>query len=131
LSDPAPIRAAPTGPTGESWANLLALTLIWGTAFMAIAIAVETLPPATLVATRVAVAALVLCVAARAMGLRPPPPGRLWLRFLLLACVGNALPFTLISWGQERIDSGLAGVLMAVIHSPRSSSHTSSLRASP
>lgn len=102
-------------PDAGSWTSLLALTLIWGTAFLAISIAVETLPPATLVATRVAVAALVLCLAAFAIGLRLPRAGLLWLRFLLLACVGNALPFTLISWGQARIDSGLAGVLMAVM----------------
>jgi drug/metabolite transporter (DMT)-like permease len=112
VPDPA---LALSAPDGSSWASLLALTLIWGTAFLAIAIGVETLPPATLVATRIGVAALVLCIAGALMGLRLPPLGWLWLRFLLLACVGNAVPFTLVSWGQERIDSGSAGVLMAVM----------------
>lgn len=109
------LEATTLRPDASSWASLLALTLIWGTAFLAIGIAVETLPPVTLVATRVVVAALVLCIAAFGMRLRLPPLGRLWLWFLLLACVGNALPFTLISWGQQRIDSGPTGVLMAVM----------------
>jgi drug/metabolite transporter (DMT)-like permease len=102
-------------PSTANWVSLLTLTIVWGTAFLAIDTAVETLPPLTLVAIRVLVAALVLCLAVYAVGLRLPAPGVLWLRFLLLAFVGNALPFTAISWGQQRIDSGLAGVLMAVM----------------
>jgi drug/metabolite transporter (DMT)-like permease len=89
--------------------------LIWGTAFLAIDIAVESLPPATLVAARVGIAAGVLWVAVLGRGLRLPPPGRVWLRFLLLAVIGNALPFYAISWGQQRVESGLAGILMAVM----------------
>jgi drug/metabolite transporter (DMT)-like permease len=36
-----------------------------------------------------------------------------WVFILLAGLFGNALPFTLISWGEERIDSGLAAILMA------------------
>lgn len=97
------------------WARLLALVAIWGTAFFFIDVSVETLPPATLVATRVAIAAGVLLAAVRLLGLEMPEPGVLWLRFLLLACVGNAIPFFAISWGQQRVPSGLAGILMAVM----------------
>jgi drug/metabolite transporter (DMT)-like permease len=110
-----PDAHAPIQPGTAEWASLLTLTLVWGTAFLAINVAVETLPPLTLVAIRVSVAALLLCVVVFAVGLRLPPAGSLWLRFLLLAFVGNALPFTAISWGQQRIDSGLAGVMMAVM----------------
>jgi drug/metabolite transporter (DMT)-like permease len=97
------------------WATLLALVLIWGTAFLFTRIAVERVPPATLVAGRIGIAALVLTAVVYGVGLRLPPPGRIWGRFLVLALVGNSLPFFLISWGQERIDSGLAGILMAVM----------------
>ena len=102
-------------PGTAEWVLLSALTLIWGTAFLAIDVAVASIPPATLVVTRVGIAAGLLWVAVIVRGLRLPPLGRLWLRFLLLAVVGNALPFYAISWGQERIDSGLAGILMAVM----------------
>lgn len=60
-------------------------------------------------------AALLLNAVRAASGQRLPPPGRTWLHFLALAISGNALPFLLISWGQERVPSGLAGVLMAVM----------------
>ena len=100
--------------TGD-WARLLGLVAIWGTAFLFIDLSVQTLPPGTLVATRVSIAAAVLVVAVRLLGLEMPGPGVLWLRFLLLACVGNAIPFFAISWGQQRVPSGLAGILMAVM----------------
>ena len=102
-------------PGTADWVLLAALILIWGTAFLAIDVAVESLPPATLVAARVGIAAGVLCVAVLGRGLRLPRPGRVWIRFLLLAVVGNALPFYAISWGQQRVESGLAGILMAVM----------------
>jgi drug/metabolite transporter (DMT)-like permease len=48
-------------------------------------------------------------------GLALPPPGRRWLPFAALAIVGNGAPFYLISWGQQFIDSALAGILMAIM----------------
>jgi drug/metabolite transporter (DMT)-like permease len=78
-------------------------------------IAVATAPPATVVAGRVAIAALVLLAMMRAMRLRLPPLGRDWLSYAVLALLGNALPFFLITWGQKVIDSALAGILMAIM----------------
>jgi drug/metabolite transporter (DMT)-like permease len=106
--------AIPTRSAGD-WTRLAGLIAIWGTAFLFIDLSVETIPPATLVATRVFVAAVVLVAAALLLRLRFPPLGVLWLRFLLLACVGNAIPFFAISWGQQRVPSGLTGILMAVM----------------
>lgn len=100
--------------TGD-WARLLGLVGIWGTAFLFIDLSVATIPPATLVAARVSIAALVLLVAVRLLALEMPAPGVLWPRFLLLACVGNAIPFFSISWGQQRVPSSLAGILMAIM----------------
>ncbi len=97
------------------WAGLLALVGMWGTAFLFIRIGVETVPPLSVAAGRIATAAAVLVAAVRLTGLRFPTAGRLWLHLLVLGLVGNALPFFLIGWGQERIASGLAGILMAVI----------------
>jgi drug/metabolite transporter (DMT)-like permease len=97
------------------WTRLFGLIAIWGTAFLFIDLSVATLPPATLVATRVGIAAVVLVAALRPLRLTLPAPGPLWLRFLLLACVGNAIPFLAISWGQQRVASGSAGILMAVM----------------
>ena len=79
-------------PSPSDWGYLLALCGIWGTAFLFIDIAVETLPPATLVASRVAIAAGVLWAAVRVAGLSLPPAGRIWFRLLILACVALAQP---------------------------------------
>ena len=42
-------------------------------------------------------------------------PGRRWLPFAALALVGNCAPFYLITWGQQFIDSALAGILIAMM----------------
>lgn len=86
---------------------------MWGTAFAFIRRAVESVPPIDVATGRIVSAALLLGVAVPLSGLRFPRPGRIWLHFLVLGIVGNALPFCLISWGQQRIDSGLAAILMA------------------
>ena len=98
----------------RDWASLLTLVIVWGTAFSFIYLAVQSIPPLSVAAGRIVSAAAVLYLAVRAAGLRLPPPGRIWLHFLLLGIVGNVLPFYLISWGQERVASGVAGILMAM-----------------
>lgn len=74
-----------------------------------------TIPPATLAAFRIAVAAVVLVAIVRATGRAWPRDARVWLHFLALGCLGNALPFFLIGWGQERVASSTAGLLMGVM----------------
>ena len=99
----------------KHWVLLLALTAMWGSAFMFIKLGVATVPPATLVAGRLTIGAALLYAVMRARGLALPPLGRRWLPFILLAIVGNSVPFYLISWGQQFIDSALAGILIAVM----------------
>jgi len=99
----------------KHWALLLALTAMWGTTFMFVKLGVATVPPATLVAGRLVIGAALLYAVMRARGLALPSLGRRWLPFVVLAIVGNSVPFYLISWGQQFIDSALAGILMAVM----------------
>jgi drug/metabolite transporter (DMT)-like permease len=101
--------------TFKDWALLLALVAMWGSAFMFIKIAVETVPPATVAAGRLVIGALVLAAVVYARGTRLPALGDVWRPFAVLAVVGNAAPFYLIAWGQQTIDSGLAGILIAVM----------------
>jgi drug/metabolite transporter (DMT)-like permease len=51
----------------------------------------------------------------RARGLTLPRPGARWLPFVALAALGNCVPFFLIAWGQQYIDSALAGILISVM----------------
>ena len=60
-------------------------------------------------------AAVVLYAFIALKGQRLPRSGRMWTLFFLIGILGNGLPFTLIAWGEQRIDSGLAAILMAVM----------------
>ncbi|MCP3394099.1 EamA family transporter [Bradyrhizobium sp. CCGB12] len=92
---------------------LLLLSLIWGGSFTLIKIAVPTIPPFTMVAVRVAIAAILLTSIAAAQGHSQPRQRSVWAAFFVQGLLQSALPFTLISWGEMHISSGLAGVLNA------------------
>lgn len=97
------------------WLLLVALVAMWGSSFLFTKIAVAAIAPLDLVAGRFVLASLVL-VALLVATRRGLPRGlRLWLFIAAMTLIGNCLPFWLISWGQQRIDSGLAGILMAVM----------------
>ncbi len=102
-------------PRLSDWLLLFALVVMWGSSFLFTKIAVTTIPPVAVVGGRIMLAALILIGLVYVSGKRLPRSGRLWLFFVAMAIMGNALPFFLISWGQQRIDSGLAGILMAVM----------------
>ena len=94
---------------------LAVLVALWGSNFMFIKLGVAAVPPATLVATRLVIGAVILVAVVRAMGYAFPPIGRAWTPYIVLAAGGNCLPFWFISWGQQSIDSALAGILMAIM----------------
>lgn len=105
----------PRAPQLLDWLFLLVLTALWGSAFLFNALALESFPPAVLVAARVGIAALALFVVMRVRGLRLPRTSAEWLPMIILAVFANVLPFQLIAWAQQYIESSLAGVLMAVM----------------
>jgi drug/metabolite transporter (DMT)-like permease len=92
-------------------ALLLLLSLLWGASYAFIRLAVETIPPLTLVAVRVTIATVVLQLVMARQGAALPRRPLLWRNFAIQAAMNGILPFSLIAWGEERIDSGLAGVL--------------------
>ncbi|MBE0487937.1 MAG: DMT family transporter [Halomonas sp.] len=97
------------------WLLLVTLSLLWGSSFALTRIAVAELEPAMLVVGRNLLASLALLGLVLLLGRAWPRGGRLWGFMLAIAVVGNMTPFLLISWGQQRIDSGLAGILMAIM----------------
>lgn len=99
----------------KDWVLLLSLVAMWGSAFMFIKIAVVTVPPATIAAGRLVVGALVLAVIVYARGERIAPATGAWRPWVVLAVLGNAVPFYLIAWGQQTIESALTGILIAIM----------------
>ena len=98
-----------------NWLLLLCLILLWGTSFLFTALAVATIDPLSIVFFRVLIGALVLTLYLFAHGKRLPGAIQSWRIFLLFGFVGYLFPFFLISRGQQTIDSGLAGMIMAIM----------------
>ena len=101
--------------TVRNWSLLFALVAMWGSAYMFMKLGLATVAPATLVASRLVLGALVLYAVMRWRGLVLPPLGPRWLPLVALAILGNCLPFFLIAWGQQFIDSALAGILISIM----------------
>ncbi len=97
----------------RAWAELLLLGLIWGASFVAIRIALDTIPVMTSVLHRTfwAMAALWLIVWIK--GIEIPKSPKVWLAFLIMGLLNNAIPFSLMAWGQLYIDTGLTAILNA------------------
>lgn len=105
----------PRTPHAGDWISLLALTALWGSAFALNEIALASLPPSVLVAGRIIIATVLIVSFLRLTGDALPGPSRNWWPMFILALFGNVLPFHLIAWSQQHIDSSLAGVLMGAM----------------
>jgi len=101
--------------TFRDYLSLFALAMIWSSSFMAIKVAVETVPPVTMTAARMIIGAGLLLGVLLIKKERLPAVRSFWGPCFVLGLVGNGLPFTLIAWGEVRVDSGLAAILMAVM----------------
>lgn len=99
--------------TAREWGLLALLSLLWGGSFFFIGVAVKELPPLTLAALRVGLAALIPWASASLIGARPPRSGKALAALALLGLGNNALPFALIAWGQTHLAAGLASILNA------------------
>jgi drug/metabolite transporter (DMT)-like permease len=89
------------------WLWLLSLSVLWGGSFFFAKVAVGELGPFTVVFARVSLAALALALV---VPLRRDAP---WPTYFAMGFLNNALPFSLIFWGQTEIGSGLASILNA------------------
>jgi drug/metabolite transporter (DMT)-like permease len=87
------------------------LGFVWGSSYLFIKIAVAEVSPLTLVGMRLALGLLLLVPLLVWRRIALPRDGRTWLYLSFAGLVGTALPFTLISWAEQRIDSGLASLL--------------------
>lgn len=95
------------------WGLLAGLSVLWGGSFFFVGVAVGELPPFTIVLLRVALAAAVLHLAIRALGVALPRGGQVWAAFFGMGLLNNLVPFCLLVWGQTQIASGLASILNA------------------
>src|SRR5512138_779777 len=97
----------------RDWLRIVVLAMVWGLSFFLTELCLRDLHPLSLAAGRVTLAAAALLAVALLAGHRLPSLPADWAALGLMGLVNNALPFSLIMWGQTRIDGGLASILNA------------------
>lgn len=97
------------------WLGMIALVVLFGSAFMLTKISVQAYPPAVVAGGRIIIAAIVLMVLSLFRRDSFSFLKSHWILLIALAVLGCSLPFYLISWGQQTVDSSIAGILMAVM----------------
>ncbi len=109
------IPTAKQSPTLSDYAWLFGLALMFGSSFTFTSIAVQEIPPITLAALRVVIAMVILLMVMKFYGQILPIGKRVWGFVFASAFFGNVLPFSLIGWGQLKVDAGLAAIFMAIM----------------
>ena len=105
-----------THPTPFNWLSIAVLGLIWGGTFMVVAIALEGYGPLTVACARTTLGAVALLGLMAAMGRPLPVMDRRMLKYLIvIGLLNTALPFALLSWGQQYVPSAFAGISMAAL----------------
>jgi drug/metabolite transporter (DMT)-like permease len=100
-----------------NWLRIAFIAMIWGSAFMVVRIAVRGFEPLTLAAGRITIGAIALYGLMRWRGIALPSVKAiaLWRVVLLVGLLSSAIPFALLSWGQQHVPSAFAGMTMAAL----------------
>ena len=106
-------QSSPLVMSATDWLLLIALSMLWGGSFYFAKVAVLEIAPLTLALGRVLIAGAVIAVLVRPLGGAFPRDAGTWRSFTVLAALNNAIPFSLILWGQQYIPIGLASILNA------------------
>lgn len=121
-TDPSSIASSPVQPRGhhsnrmtsEAWLLFAAMSIIWGLPYLFIKLAVQEVNPATLVFARTALALVILLPWAALTGaLRPAL--RAWPVAAVFAVLEMGIPWLLLGHAEQRISSGLAGLMLAAV----------------
>lgn len=105
-----------TQPTPANWLSIAALGLIWGATFMVVAIALEGYGPLTVACARTTLGAVALLALMGVMRRPLPEFTPTMVRYLIaIGLLNTALPFALLSWGQQYVPSAFAGISMAAL----------------
>ena len=93
---------------------LILLSAIWGSAFFAIKIGLDTFSPISVASLRLIIASLFLLFFFYIQKKKITFSKDVFLLLLIVGIIGNFVPFYLISWAEQFIPSSTAGMLMAI-----------------
>ncbi|MEL6372624.1 MAG: EamA family transporter [Pseudomonadota bacterium] len=99
-----------SAPYGE-FVLLGVLAILWGSSYLFIKVAIAEIPPLTLIAIRVSIAAVFLACVLALTADRLPRDARSWRMLFVQSFFNSIAAWTLLAWGQQHIASGLASVL--------------------
>lgn len=99
----------------KHWTVFILLGAVWSASFLWIKIALEEVGPLTLVAYRVLFGLLTGLAVAVIFRVPIPRDWKTWRIFTLLGVTNIAIPFFLITWGEQSIDSAVASILNATV----------------
>ena len=94
--------------------RLVFVGAVWGGAFLFISIALQDFGPVSIATWRVTLGAAVLIVIALVIGQKLPTGTRNWRLIFIVGFLNSAVPFFLISWGQQYISSADSALLVAM-----------------
>lgn len=98
-----------------AWLILFLLGAIWGASYLFIKVGVESIPPITFVEGRTLLATVALLIALRIRKESMPRTFRGWAPLIAVGVFNSVIPYTLITWGEESISSGLAAILTSMV----------------
>ena len=101
--------------TLADWGLLLGASLLVGSTFLFINIAVEEIPPLIIATLRALISAIICWTVMRASGAPLPRTRKGWAALLLLGLLTCAIPFSTVAWGQQHIESGMGGILFGTM----------------
>ena len=101
--------------TLADWSLLFAAALLLGSTFLFLNITIKEISPFTTAAFRTLIAAPICWGLMRAFGAHLPLTRQGWVALFWLGLLTAAIPFGTISWGQQHIESGMAGILFGTI----------------
>lgn len=104
-----------TKPTLENWLSILSLGVIWGGTFMVVSLALRGYGPLTVAAARTGLGFLAITALMSALGRSWPRDRTVWRAAIPIGVLSTALPFFLLSWGQQHVPSAFAGLSMAAL----------------
>jgi drug/metabolite transporter (DMT)-like permease len=99
----------------KHWTVFILLGAIWSASFLWIKIALAEVGPLTLVAFRVLFGLLTGLAVSAILRIPLPRDWKTWRIFILLGVINVAIPFFLITWGEQSIDSAVASILNATV----------------
>ncbi len=104
----------PRQPDRVDYIVLFVLGALWGSSFGAIKIALIGVTPLTVMSVRILLAGAALLILTLIRRTPFPSGWRNWSKIGWMAILGVLMPFFLIPWGQQQIDSSLASILLSV-----------------